>query len=413
MALARFLQVSDLHLGRPFAWLPADRREDRRRDQQRALEQAVGQAIERGVHAILVPGDLFDSVNVEAGLLTFAVKAFSVAACPPVFISPGNHDPASGTNAAWNHRLLQARGISWPAHVHVFDTPGWSAATLPKLQGVRIWGRCFTANVESAERPLAKASLADVGGTSPLGFEVAVFHGSREGSCPPGQKVTAPFSDDEVAASPFVYHAVGHYHSVSRIEQPLTEGVNSAGARLAYAGSGVSLDLTEAGVHGALEVRIEYGHRMPFIEVEPIELDRRRVYDLAVDVTGSASADAIDRRVLKALDLAGAGELDLAAVRLSGRLGPGVRWTAPGSDLRERAFFLRFDTSGVRPDYDLASYRAHEPKTTEERFALELLEQIEREADATRRATLERALYHGLDAFKLREVAPAWDEVAG
>ena len=35
MALARFLQVSDLHLGRPFAWLPADRREERRRDQQR------------------------------------------------------------------------------------------------------------------------------------------------------------------------------------------------------------------------------------------------------------------------------------------------------------------------------------------------------------------------------------------
>ena len=29
------------------------------------------------------------------------------------------------------------------------------------------------------------------------------------------------------------------------------------------------------------------------------------------------------------------------------------------------------------------------------------------------RAELERALYHGLDAFKLREVSPAWEEVAG
>ncbi len=413
MALARFLQVSDLHLGKPFSWLPADRREDRRRDQQRALEQAVSQAIERGAHAILVPGDLFDSVNVDAGLLTFAVKAFSVAGCPPVFIAPGNHDPASASNAAWNQRLLQARGIAWPAHVHVFDTAGWSVATVPRLQGVRVWGRCFTANVESTERPLAREAVAAVTGTNPMGFEVAVFHGSREGSCPPGQKITAPFSDDEVAASPFVYHAVGHYHSLARIEQPLAEGVNSAGARLAYAGSGVSLDLTESGVHGAIEVRIEYGHRMPFVEVEPIELDRRRVYDLAVDVTGSASPDAIDRRVLKALDLAGAGELDLATVRLSGRLGPGVRWTAPGHDLRDRAFYLRFDTTGVRPDYDLGSYRARDPKTTEERFARELLGQIDAESDPARKAVLERALFHGLDAFKLREVAPVWDEVAG
>jgi len=413
MALARFLQVSDLHLGKPFAWLPAGRREDRRRDQQRALEQAVAQAIERGTHAILVPGDLFDSVNIDAGLLTFASKAFAVAGCPPVYISPGNHDPVSNSNAAWDQRLLQARGIAWPSHVHVFQSPSWAPATVPKLQGVRVWGRCFTANVESAERPLARPTLAEVHGTNPLGFEVAVFHGSREGFCPPGQKVTAPFSDDEVAASPFVYHAVGHYHSASRIEQPLTEGVNSAGARLAYAGSAVSLDMTESGAHGALEVRIEYGHRLPFIEVEPIELDRRRVYDMSVDVTGSASADAIDRRVIKALDLAGAGELDLATVRLAGRLGAGVRWTGPGSDLRDRAFHMRFDTTGVRPDYDLGSYRAREPKTTEERFARELLAQIDGESDPARRATLERALYHGLDAFKLREVAPAWDEVAG
>jgi len=413
MALARFLQVSDLHLGRPFAWLPTGRREDRRRDQQRALEQAVAQAIERSAHAILVPGDLFDSVSVEAGLLTFAVKSFSVAGCPPVFISPGNHDPASDSNTAWNQRVLQARGIAWPAHVHVFDTPNWSAATVPRLQGVRVWGRCFTANVESTERPLDRASLSEVRDTNPLGFEVAVFHGSREGFCPPGQKMTAPFSDAEVAASPFVYHAVGHYHSLSRIEQPPTEGVNSSGARLAYAGSAVSLDLTESGVHGAVEVRIEYGHRLPFVEVEPIELDRRRVYDITVDVTGSASPDAIDRRVLKALDLATAGELDLSTVRLTGRLGAGVRWTAPGTDLRDRAFHLRFDTTGVRPDYDLGSYRSHDPKTTEERFARDLLSQIDAEKDPARRVVLERALYHGLDAFKLREVAPAWDEVAG
>jgi len=412
MALARFLQVSDLHLGRPFAWLPPDRREDRRRDQQRALELAVSQAIERGAHALLVPGDVFDSIAVDAGLLTFVIKAFEVSGCPPVFVAPGNHDPASPANAAWNPRLLRARGLQWPAHVHVFDTPDWSAAPVPKLPGVRVWGRCFTANVESTERPLAPAAVACVAGTDPTGFEVALFHGSREGQCPPAQKVTAPFSDAEVAGSPFVYHAVGHYHAPSRIEQPLADGVRSAGARLAYAGSAVSLDLTETGAHGALEVRIEYGHRLPFIEVEPVELDRRRVREVGVDVTGAAGADALDRRVLKAFDVGGVGELDLAAVRLSGRLGPGERWTGAGPELRARVFHLRVDAGAVRPDYDLAAYRANEGRTTEERFARELLRRIDETSAPDERAALEQALYYGLDAFKLREVVPAAGEVA-
>ncbi len=413
MALARFLQISDLHLGRPFAWLPADRREERRRDQQRALELCVSQAIERGVHGILVPGDVFDSTQVDAALLTFAIKVFAVSGCPPVFIAPGNHDPASSDNAAWNARLLQARGISWPEHVHVFDSAEWSSRPVTRLPGVRVWGRCFTSGVESTDRPLASHLLAPITGTDPMGFEIALFHGSREGQCPPAQKMTAPFSDAEVAASPFVYHAVGHYHTLSRIEQPLTEGVKSAGARLAYAGSAVALDYTEAGSHGAVEVRIEYGHRLPFVEVEPVELDRRRVCAVTTDVNGAASADQIDRRILKALDVAGAGEMDFASVTLTGRLPAGVRWSGPGSDLRTRVFHLRWDASALRPDYELSRYREGEGKTTEERFARELLTQMDAATDPAVRAELERALYHGLDAFKLREVSPAWEEVAG
>lgn len=412
MALARFLQVSDLHLGRPFAWLPPDRREDRRRDQQRALERVVALAMERGAHGILVPGDLFDSITVDAALLTFAIKTFEANGCPPVFIAPGNHDPASASNAAWSARLLRARGLAWPAHVHVFDTPHWSAAPVPKLAGVRVWGRCFTANIESTERPLSRESLAGVDGTDPMGFEIALFHGSREGFCPPAQAVTAPFSDAEVAASPFVYHAVGHYHAVSRIEQSLAEGVRSAGARLAYAGSGVALDFGETGTHGALEVRIEYGHRLPFVEVEPLELDRRMAYDVKVDVTGANSADQIDRRIMKALDAAGAGDQDLATVRLAGRLSVGVRWSGPGTELRSHVFHMRADTTGLKTDYDLGAYRTGEAKTTEERFARELLAQIDAETDPERRAVLERALQYGLDAFRLREVAPMLDEVA-
>lgn len=414
MALVRFLQVSDLHIGRPFAWLPADRRDERRRDQQRVLEQAVVQAIERGCDALLIPGDLFDAVRVDAGTLAFVVKTFEMTGCPPVFIAPGNHDAYSPTSPTWSPRLLEARGLRWPAHVHVFGTDTWSMKPLPKLPDVRVWGRCFTSNVDSTDRPLSHAMLDQVRHDEAGGVDVAVFHGSREGQCPPSQNITAPFSDDEALGSPFAYHAVGHYHVLSRLEVPdhVDSPWASAGARLAYAGSALALDLTETGMHGALEVRLKYGDRKPIVEVEPVELDRRRVVDVTADVGGCASADQMDRRVMKALDVAGASELDLATVRLAGRVPAGVRWTAPGLELRSRVFHLRVLAGGLRTDWDLSHLRDSEPRTTEEKFAKRLLEQIEATEDPARRTLLERALGYGLDAFRIREVTPVLEEVA-
>jgi len=66
----------------------------------------------------------------------------------------------------------------------------------------------------------------------------------------------------------------------------------------------------------------------------------------------------------------------------------------------------------VRPDYDLDAYRESEARTTEERFAQALIAQIEAEADPQLRGLSEAALYYGLDAFRLGEVVPAYDELA-
>src|SRR5262249_39692586 len=122
MAVARFLQVSDLHLGRGFGWLPADKRADRRADQRKALERVVREAIERAVHAILIPGDLFDGDGVDAETMAFATRIFDTTGCPPVFIAPGNHDPWSEASQVWSPRLLRARGWAWPERVHVFQS---------------------------------------------------------------------------------------------------------------------------------------------------------------------------------------------------------------------------------------------------------------------------------------------------
>ena len=410
MGLARFLQLSDLHLGRPFGWLSPERRVERRADQRRALERAVSQAIERGAPANLIPGDQFDLEGVDADTMAFAIgSAFDVPGCPPVFIAPGNHDPYFEGSHYWNPRRLAARGLAWPAHVHIFSGAHWSSAPVPALEGVRVWGRCFTANVPSLERPLEPPALSRLSAPNPIGFDVAVFHGSREGHLPTGQKLTGPFSDDEVLRAPFAYLAAGHYHQSSRVTA--NDGA-SAGVRLAYAGSAVAIDTTELGAHGALEVRVEYGtHRRPFVEVELVELDPRKVHDLTADVTGCTSAERIDRRIQKILEDAGVTAQDIVTVRLTGRLARGVRYAAAPPELAARAFHLRLDRRALRPDHDVEALAASEATTTEEKFARALLEERDREQDPIQRALIESALYYGLDAFRLREVVPAWEEL--
>ena len=96
MALARFLQISDLHLGRPFAWLPADRREARRRDQQSALEQAIKYAVERNLQAILVPGDFGERGPSRTGAL--ADNAARPSRFPTDASCTACHDPHSDLN---------------------------------------------------------------------------------------------------------------------------------------------------------------------------------------------------------------------------------------------------------------------------------------------------------------------------
>jgi DNA repair exonuclease SbcCD nuclease subunit len=338
-----------------------------------------------------------------ADTLGFALEAFQVSGCPPVFIAPGNHDPSFPRSLCWNDALLAARGRQWPAHVRVFTSESWTSAELPELERVRIWGRCFVSQAVSAERPLAASATSSITPGDGSRVELALFHGSREGTCPYGMDLTAPFSDAEALASPFTYLAVGHYHTQALLS---AQQGPAAGVRLGYAGSPVALNMSEIGSHGGLDVRIEFGRRQPYIEVEPVGLDPRRVHAIPVDVTRCGSAEQVDRRIEKALDDAGVSAEDLVCVQLTGRLAKDVRYQ-PAPRLKERVFHLEVNAKQMRRDYDVESVRGREPTTTEDRFVRALLERMDNEPDPARKAAIERALYYGLDAFTLGEVVPA------
>ena len=94
-----------------------------------------------------------------------------------------------------------------------------------------------------------------------------------------------------------------------------------------------------------------------------------------------------------------------------GRLAKGVRYSAPGPELRARAFYVRLNLAEVRPGYDLELYRAGDDRATETRFARALMDKLEAEPDLKERAVIESALYYGLDAFRLGEVMPVYEDL--
>jgi hypothetical protein len=183
--------------------------------------------------------------------------------------------------------------------------------------------------------------------------------------------------------------------------------------RASYSGSPVALAIDETGPRTVQVVTVEHTGLHRRVEIEPIVLDRRRLHRIEVQATGVGSPEGLAHRIVDALEAALVSAEDLAFVTLSGRVRPGVALGLKSEAIAFPCFHLHLDASRLRPDYDLDAYRKGEPRTTEERFARSLLAELDAETDPARRGLLEAALYYGLDALRLGDVAPRYEYVAG
>jgi DNA repair exonuclease SbcCD nuclease subunit len=394
-----------VHLGRPFGWLPQEKRAVRRAELRDIWRRAVEEAIARRVDAIFVPGDLFDGEEADAETVNRAIECVSVKGCPPVFLAPGNHDCYSRANTYYdNVKLAARRQAPWPEHVTIFTRPEIASASFPGRPEIRVWGRCVHANVDSAERVLQHPPFLDRDQANLL-----LLHGSRDGFLRAGKRLTAPFSDAEILRSGFDYVALGHYHDYATIVD------ENGRARASYSGSPAALAKDETGARGALHVRLTLdlasggGPRVPASEIEQVTLDERRMHEVKVDLSGAGSRETARERTFEALESTDASLCDLVVAHYVGRPLPGVDVVPRPEEFGERVWFFAADASALRPAYDLAAYRRGEPRTTEERFARSLLVEIEDEKDPDRRGLLEAALYYGLDALRQQSVSPRYE----
>lgn len=401
-ATLRFVQISDVHLDSPMSGgrlrLPQEKSERRRRELRDVFAAAIDLAVERRADVLLIPGDLFDDEAVRNDTVAFVIDRLAQAPQVPVVIAPGNHDPYS-QGSPYSAALRETKGLpAWPAHVHIVSSTTFTPFRLAALPQVS-----FTAMGHDRNRGVGERLLAARLPREAAPFQILLFHGSRDHYAPAGKMVTLPFSDAELADQGFHYAAIGHYHEYASIEL--------AGRILGcYSGCPAGRSLAESGKKVVLVGEIARDGDEVSLDIEPVRLDRREVGQVQVSVQGVTHRDALLERLGKGVEAAGFSRDDLLLVEVSGRLARGVDPSLPSDFLADRHFHVAFDTSRLRPDYDLAAYLAKGSATTEGRFVRELKSRIDAAGDSDQRRLLESALYYGLDALIQKEVVPRYED---
>ena len=133
--MIKILHTADVHLDSPFASLPPRMAEARRNELRAAFTSMMTYAKMANVDLLLIAGDLFDNDWVTRETVRLLKREFETFG-KPVFISPGNHDPAT-PSSVWKR-------VSFPDNVHIFTSASLAAFDLDNLTpAVTVYGWAF------------------------------------------------------------------------------------------------------------------------------------------------------------------------------------------------------------------------------------------------------------------------------
>ncbi|QGM99342.1 exonuclease SbcCD subunit D [Methylocystis parvus] len=267
--MIRILHTADWHLGAALqGW-------SREAEHRAALRQLVALARARDVDAVIVAGDIFDSLNpsAEAQRLLYDTLRDLRAVCPRATIAllAGNHDPAGRLEAPralfelagvrsigaiarrdgavdLDIHLLPIRDAAGDTGAHILAVPYPRAADLP-VAGADVTGSSIVWGVRRLYRETVDAARARVGaspliltghlhvagGTESEGAERRILVGG-EHAAPP-----------DIFPADAAYVALGHLHKPQKVVRET----------IRYSGALIPMSKTEIGyAHGATIVEI-------------------------------------------------------------------------------------------------------------------------------------------------------------
>ncbi len=360
--MTRIVHTADLHLDAPFAYLPFEKRVLKKQAIKSALAKVVELTLENQADALIIAGDLFNSVNPLPATIAFVIDEMGkLAGKARVIIVPGNHDHYQ-SGGFWDLP-------EWPEHVTIFKTDVWSTTKIEPI-GISVAG--IASRSSGTERNALKEF--------DLEADILVMHGAHKLDFYEGRH-SYPFSEEDTLRLQAKYLALGHYHQFGQVGPGIAH----------YSGSPEGLCFDESGKRSALLVEIGDGPA----RVEPLELGVYPFNRFELDCTTVTDSNEIETAIT-----AFGAQRDLVKVVLTGM--PSVDLDVDVESLLarlgERFFHIDIKEKLELPVVDIKPG----DKTIKAKFLLRMREKLEVTDDSETKEVINLATRLGLAALEGR-----------
>jgi DNA repair exonuclease SbcCD nuclease subunit len=375
------LHFADLHLDGAFAGsrLPAALARQCREQLRQTLRRIIDLAKERNAGAVTVAGDLFERTRLSPDTAAFIISEFERLGPIPVFIAPGNHDPADAGS-------LYQRG-RWPENVNIFVSNRLTERPLTKE--ISLWA---AAHLSPSERqnPLLHFQLPPA---NPSRYSILLLHATLLAAPSPANNNHAPLTLEDIRQAGFPLALLGHYHTA--------QTARADDAVAVYPGSPEPLGFDEPGQHGVTWIQIEPGQPP---QIENIALAELRFETIDVSVDDCSHREQLFDKIMALQKERDSGKA-FVRLRLVGNALPSLFLDLPVLTHRVQKHFAFVHLENLtRPSADLQQL-AQEP-TVRGAFVREVLAAMEAElAEAKPAERHMDALVYGLQAFNQEDIA--------
>src|SRR3989338_357104 len=354
----KLIHTSDLHLGMTFKGL-GDKSKLHRIDCQDVFSNIIDLCIKEKVSALLIAGDLFDSMDPQKSFVKFVINEFERLKKEgiQVFVSTGNHDPYK-KDSVWIE-------YKFPSNVFVFDCANLEPK---KIDGLTVYGLAYTSDTKE---PL-KSFEAD----EEDNFKVGLIHGSTT-NINWDEEPEAGYRrilKEHIENSNLDYIALGHFHDLLDIKTKV---------KCFYSGTPEGLTFKNKGDKFCLLV--SYFNKK--IDIKPIKTNLREFETIEVDCTNFETDNEI-RKILEK----NKGENKILRLIMKGS--PSLELNLDidllMKEFDQKYFFLKVVDSIHLPE-NLA-----QDETIRGHFIRLVRQEIIKEKDADRKKILENALRTGV-----------------
>ncbi len=295
--MIKILHTGDIHLDSPFSGLDPRSAEIRKNELRAAFTSMMTYAKMNNVDMLLMAGDIFDSEYVSNETLILLRRELANFG-KPVFITPGNHDPAI-PGSVWKKDYFSD-------NVHVFNKPELSSFDLDDI-GTTVYGFGFSSK-NMTDVPVRGRSVSDPGRINILLCHCDMITNTLDNTC-------CPMTADDINSFGVDYAALGHIHNPPS---------GSAEEKWCYCGCLEPRGFDEPGPKGACLVEISKKDGKSDVLVKRVRFSKRR-YEKGEVVLQEAEtqSDVIDA-VSTYLTEHKFGEDAIVSIKLKGTVSPAL-----------------------------------------------------------------------------------------